>query len=172
MASHPHWHQHHPTTIATQRPRAFPPCTSDWIEWHGRYVQRRSSQRSLAMQTTKNLPGRCMPPLRSLRHANGWRRWKTTMHNCQHTPQSESTIFCHPETWGSVPRTSVSPNYNIPSPMQGLCSTGLRRWIPHFLANLTTWQGVYRNSRGQWSCSSLSQSEKSFWPQCQPNGWK
>ena len=46
----------------------------------------RSSQRSLAMQTTKNLPRRCTPPLRFLRHATGQRRWITTMHNCTGTP--------------------------------------------------------------------------------------
>ena len=124
------------------------------------------------VQTTRNLPRRCTPSSRCLRHATGWRSWISTTLNCWHTPPSASTSFCCWGMQGLAPRTSVSPNCIIPSPMQGLCSIGLRSCIPQSPANLITWWGLYRNSGGQWSCSSLLQREMSSWPQCHPNGWK
>ena len=120
--------------------------------WHG----------SQAMWTTKNLVGRCAPPFRNLRHAIGWRGWRITMHHCQCTPWLISTTSCHLKMQDSPPRRSVLANCSIVLLMQEFCSIGLRRCIPQSPANLVIWQGVYRNSGGQWSCLSLSKRESFY----------
>ena len=137
-----------PPSSMLKHPEPSPLHASDWIEWWVRHVQMLSwwgefTKVPSHKKTTKNLPRRCMPPLKYLRHATGQRGWITTMCNHWHIPTLESTNLCCWRTWGLAPKTSISARNTIPLPLQGPCSIGLRRHNPQSPANLIVWWEVY-----------------------------
>ena len=141
------------STGASWRSRTLPLHTSDWIDWCTRHTQMLSWWEELSqipshvdhqkftqkVHTSFKVPKACM----QVRKVGN------------HYMPLPAPLPCHQRTWGLVPRKSVLANCIILSPMQGLCSIGLRRCIPQSMANHIIWRGVYRKSGRQWSCTSL-----------------
>ena len=126
----PHWHQHHPHQHCHAKIQSPPPAhlrvdrvacqvcaDATLVGWAHKEPWPHRPQRICPEGAASfEVPNVC-----------NWVKGRTTtMCSCQHTPPSESTIFCHPRMQGSEPRTSVLPSCNTPLSILGLCSIGLR----------------------------------------------
>ena len=174
MTFHPHQHQPQPHHHHHMKTRALPPVTPEWIEWHARYVQMPSRWEELTSipghADHKEFAQRVYASFEVPKACN----WAKKVENYHPQAPAHPSIRKHHFLPPKDARFGAQDIHLHRLQHTIVYIRALQYWAeevyPQPLANLTAWQGVYRNSSEQWSHSSLSQMEMSSWPWCCPNG--